>query len=334
MTKQGFFKIAALVMVMLLIGGSGAFGAKAKYTLRIASILADTDPETLGLKKFKELVESASQGKIAVQLYPNCQLGAAGNYLDSLRRGMIQMASPGSVMAQLQPLVAAPEMPFLFRDWAHARAVLTDPAYTDQLAEGLLEKHGIRTLGFAPRSFRVMTFNEPVKNFEDLQKKRLRVPNIPFYIKFAEAVGTSPVALPFSELFSGLEQKVVDGQENPYATIRSSKLYEVQKYVVETNHIFTTHGWYMNEKFFSKLPNDLQKVILDSADKAIKYTFDISIEAENEAKAFLKGKGINILVPDEAFKTSILSAKPAARKFFYEKYPGSQAWAERVDALE
>lgn len=332
----------ALFMVLLIVTGCGKStpadtkqGDTGKvYKMKIASILSDSDPETLGLKKLKELIETKSDGNIKVELYPNAQLGAASTYLDTLRQGTIQMASPGSVMAQLQPLVAAPEMPFLFRDWDHARKVLTDPKYTDKLVEGMIEKNGIRALGFAPRSFRVMSFNKEVSSFDDLKGKRLRVPNIPFYIELAKALGTNPVALPLTELFSALEQNVVDGQENPYATISTSKFYEVQDYILESNHIFTVHGWYINEKFFQSLPDEYQKIVTESAKEAIDYTFDISIEAEKEAKELLKKEGVKIIVPDEQFKAKIREAKGPAREFFYKTYPGSKEWAEMVDAVQ
>ncbi|NYB72771.1 TRAP transporter substrate-binding protein [Sedimentibacter hydroxybenzoicus DSM 7310] len=329
-------KILSILMAIMLVATmlTGCGGSKDEYTIKVASILADNDPETLGLKKFKELVESRSDGKIVVELYPNAQLGSADTYLDTLRQGTIQMASPGSVMAQLQRLVGAPEMPFLFRDWDHAKAVLTDEKMTDVLTEGMIENLGIRTLGFAPRSFRVISSNKELNNMNDLKGLRIRVPNIPFYIKLAEAIGTSPVALPLTELFSSLEQGVVEAQENPYATIETSKYYEIQDYILETNHIFTTHGWYMNEKFFQSLPQELQEVVINAANEAISYTFDINIEQENNSVQILKDAGIKIVVPDEAFKSQLVEAAEPSREFFYNEYPGSKEWAEMVEAVK
>ncbi|QGU96076.1 DctP family TRAP transporter solute-binding subunit [Clostridium bovifaecis] len=340
--KKIFSSLIAVLMASSLFAGCGKStaanssngGSEKTYTMKIASILSDNDPETLGLKKFQELVQSKSQGKIKVELYPNAQLGAAETYLDTLRAGTIQMASPGSVMAQLQPMVGAPEMPYLFRDWDHARKVLTDPQYTDKLTEGMIEKNGIRALGFAPRSFRVMTFNKSVNKYDDLKGLRLRTPNIPFYIEYAKGVGASPVALPLTELFSALEQHVVDGQENPYSTIETSKLYEVQKYALESNHIFTVHGWYMNEKFFQSLPDELQTALTDAAKEAIDYTFDISIKAEKDSKAALEKAGVKIVVPDDQFKKQLNDAKAASREYVYKQYPGSEEWAKIVEAVK
>ena len=225
--------VVAISMLLTACGGNETAANKDVYKMKVACILADNDPETLGLKKFKELVEDKSEGKIVVELYPNAQLGPAETYLDTLRQGTIQMASPGSVMAQLQPLVASPEMPFLFRDWDHAKAVLTNEELTDKLSEGMIENLGVRTLGFAPRGFRVISSNVSLETIDDLKDLRIRVPNIPFYIKLAEALNTSPIALPLTELFSALEQGVVDAQENPYTTIETSKFYEVQEYILK-----------------------------------------------------------------------------------------------------
>jgi tripartite ATP-independent transporter DctP family solute receptor len=334
-------KLVSILMIMMVItvvltacSGTTAPGNKSTYKIKVASILADNDPETLGLKKFKELVESKSEGNIIVELYPNAQLGSAETYLDTLRQGTIQMASPGSVMAQLQPLVGAPEMPFLFRDWDHAKAVLTNSEMTDKLTEGMIEKLGIRTLGFAPRGFRVISSNKELASIDDLKNLRMRVPNIPFYIKLAESIGTSPVALPLTELFSSLEQGVVDAQENPYATIEASKYYEVQDYILETNHIFTTHGWYMNESFFQSLPENYQQIIADSVNEAIDYTYEINIEQEEKSKQILTDKGVKIVVPDEAFKAKLVGMSASSREFFYSRYPGSQEWSKSVQEVK
>lgn len=336
MKKRVLSILMILVMFSLLLTGCGdkASSTGDTYKIKVASILADNDPETLGLKKFKELVESKTAGKVTVELYPTAQLGSAETYLDTLRQGTIQMASPGSVMAQLQPLVGAPEMPFLFRDWDHAKAALTNTEITDKLSEGMIEKLGIRTLGFAPRGFRVISSNKALASMSDLKDLRIRVPNIPFYIKLAESIGTSPVALPLTELFSSLEQKVVDAQENPYATIETSKYYEVQKYILETNHIFTTHGWYMNEKFFQSLPGDIQKAVLESASEAIDYTFEINIEQEEKSKQILTDAGIEIIVPDESFKSELVKSSEPSREFFYQQYEGSKEWSELVEAIK
>jgi tripartite ATP-independent transporter DctP family solute receptor len=309
-------------------------GSKESYTIKVASILSDNDPETLGLKKFKELVEAKSEGSIIVEIYPNAQLGSAETYLDTLRQGTLQMASPGSVMAQLQPLVGAPEIPFLFRDWDHAKTVLTNPEMTDELSEGMIENIGVRTLGFAPRSFRVISSNTELKNMDDLQGLRLRVPNIPFYIKLAESLGTSPVALPLTELFSALEQKVVEAQENPYSTIETSKYYEVQDYIFETNHIFTTHGWYMNEEFFQSLSQELQQIVTESAKEAIDYTFEINIEQDAKSKKTIEDAGVTINIPTEEVRKELIEAATPAREFFFNDYPGSKEWAEKVEAVK
>lgn len=337
MNKKVLSVLMILVIISSLVTGCGSgttAGNSDTYKIKVASILADNDPETLGLKKFKELLESKTEGKVKVELYPNAQLGSAETYLDTLRQGTIQMASPGSVMAQLQPLVGTPEMPFLFRDWAHAKASLTNTELTDKLSEGMIENLGVRTLGFAPRGFRVISSNKELASMNDLQGLRIRVPNIPFYIKLAESIGTSPVALPLTELFSALEQNVVDAQENPYSTIETSKFYEVQDYILETNHIFTTHGWYMNEKFFQSLPAEYQQAVLDSAKEAIDYTYEINIDQEEKSKQILEEAGVKIVVPDEAFKSELVKSSAPSREYFFENYEGSKEWSEMVENIK
>ena len=105
-------------------------------------------------------------------------------------------------------------------------------------------------MGYGPVAFRVISSNFPIKSMEDFKGMRLRVPNIPMYIKMAENLGANAIAMSISELFTGLEQKVVDGQENPYNVIIANKFYEVQPYILDSRHNFTAHGWYANKSLW------------------------------------------------------------------------------------
>jgi len=303
------------------------------YTIKLANQQAEEHPQTKALYKFKEIVEAKSNGGIKVEVYPNCQLGSPEAYCDSLIQGAVEMALPGTVMAQSYPLAATPEFPFLFRDWDHAKKALNGPE-GEEIHKGIIEKVGVRSLGMVPVAFRVISSNKEIKKFEDLNGLRLRVPNIPFYLDFAKGVGANAISMPLTELFTALEQKVVDAQENPYATITTSKFYEVQKYILESRHIFTAHGWYVNEKFYQSLPDDYKTIINDGVKEAINYCYDISIQAEEDAVEFLKEKGLKITVPDEEFKKKLRDSYEGVKENFFKMYPGSKEIIEKIKQVQ
>ena len=333
-------RLLSICLVVLLAFATSCSGkkeeakeVKKEVKIKITNMLPADHPETKSLYKFKELAESRSKQAIKVEVYPNNQLGGPETYIDSMRMGNLEMAVPGTEMAVHQPLVAIVEMPFLFRDWDHVRKVLNDPEITAKMAEGIVDKVQVRNLGFNPVAFRQITSRAPITKMADFKGMRLRTPNIPFYIEFAKAVGANPVALPITELFTALDSKVVDGQENPYATIQLMKLYEVQKYILESRHMFTGHGYYINEKFYQTLSKENKDLVQAAVKDAIAYCYEVCIQGEKDAKDFLEKQGIKITVPDEKFRKQMLESQKTVWEYFYKKYPGTEELAKKIWAM-
>lgn len=303
------------------------------YKIRIANQQAVEHPQTQAIYKFEKIVEEKSNGGMQVEVYPSGQLGSAEAYTDSLIQGAIEMALPGTVMAQFYPGAAIPEFPFLFRDWDHARKVLDGPL-GEEIHKGIVEKVGVRALGMTPLAFRVISSNREITNFEDFKGLRLRTPNIPFYLDFARGLGANVISMPLTELYTALEQGVVDAQENPYATITTSKIYEVQDYILESRHIFTAHGWYVNEEFYQSLPEDYRKIINDAVKEAIAYCYDLSIQTEKDAVKYLEEKGLKIHVPNEEFMKKLRDSFEPYKENFFKMYPGSEEIIEKIKLVQ
>ncbi len=320
--KKIMVSFLLVLMVSTVFASGNSEGGKTK--IKIASMQAEGTPETRSIFKFKELVEERSGGKIVIEIYPNNQLGSPETYIDSTRQGNIEMCVPGTTLSVHQPMVAVPEMPFLFRDWAHVEKALTDPYVMKTMTEGIVEKVGLRNLGISPDAFRVVSSNSPIRSMKDFENMRLRVPNIPLYIEWAKGVGVNAIALPLSELFTALEQGVADGQENPFATIQMMKFYEVQKYITTTRHIFSVHGWYINEKFWQTLSKENQDLIAKAVTDSIKYNFEIAADAEKDAIKYLSDQGLEIIEPDATFKQQLVDSQKNVYNWFYQKYPGSK----------
>ena len=303
------------------------------YTIKVANFYAADHPINLSVKKFQEIVESKTGGKIKVQNFPNSALGSEDVFIDSVKKGTVQIGIPGTMLSRDVPLFSIVEMPFLFSGWEHAQKVLTGPLAED-MNKPLIDKTGMRLLGVAVNGMRVISSSKPVNTYDDLKGLRLRVPNVPYYIEMVKAFGGVPTALALTEVFNALEQKVVDGQDNPYPTVRASKFYEVQKYMLESNHMFSPANWVINEKFLQSLPKEYQTIVLDAAKEAIKYNWEISMKKDQEDKKFLIDKGIKIVVPDKAFRDKLIDSQKGVYTWFYEKYPGTKELAEKIRAIK
>lgn len=313
-------------------GGQGGNEAQ-KLVVKIANWHAPDHPINIGLNKFKEEVEKQSQGKIVVQIFPNNQLGPEDTYIDSVKKGNVEMGIAGTLMGRDVPLINIAEMPFLFDNWEHARKVFSGEL-GQEITKGLEEKAGVRNLAWLSDGFRVISSRYELDSYEKLKGMRLRVPNTPVYVEMAKAFGANPVPMPFSEVYTALEQKVIDGQENPYATIRSSKFYEVQKYILESNHMFSPRLWIVNDKWFKGLPPEYQTLIEKAAKIAAEYQWQVSIDSENKDKELLRGYGVKITIPDPEFKQKLADSQKAVHEWMYGKYPGSQELAKKIKEIK
>lgn len=322
-------RLIASILFAALAAGS-AFAAD-NYKLKVATWHAPDHPITKGLAKFKELVEAKSAGRIQVQLYPSAQLGPEDTYIDSVKKGNVEMGITGTLMGRDVPVINLGELPFLFDGWDHAKKIFLGPIGAEMVAP-LPEKAGVRNLTFFADGFRIISSNTDLSGFEKLNGMRLRVPNTPVYVEMTKGFGANPVTMAFSEVFTAIETRVVDGQENPAATIRSSRFYEVQKQLLDSKHMFSPRLLVINEKLYQSMGNDLRKAVDEAATEAAQYQWGISEEAETADMAFMQEQGTKIVVPDEAYKTKLRDSQKGMYAWFFEKYPDSKAYFDRIQA--
>lgn len=343
-----FSKIAlsvlSIMLFSILLTGCGGSGEEKKdaasskqgkpITIKVAHYFAEDHPQNIALKeKFKPIVEKESNGQIKVEIYPNATLGSEEQFIDGTKNGTIEMCVAGGLIAKDLPMVGLTEMPLLFRDYAHAQKVLNGEL-GKEIVKGMEEKMGTRTLAWTANGFRVVSSSKPIEKFEDFKGFRLRVPNNPRYIEMAKGLGANAVPMPISEVFTGLEQKVIDGQENPYATLRASGYYEVQKYVVDTRHVFAPNIYMMNEKFWQSLDPKLQEIVQKAANESAAYEWKLLEESEQKDIQFLKEKGLTVVFPDETFKQKLIDSQKPVQQWFYKTYPGTQEMAEKIMAVK
>ena len=282
--------------------------------------LNNTDhPTSTGVKKFAEIVAAKSGGKIKVTEFPSSQLGNELQQQSAMMGGVQEMlvASTTSLAGVVKEFGLL-DFPFLFSNARQADAMVDGPL--GKMLNTKLTEKGIIVLGFFDLGFRNVTNSKrPITKGEDLEGLKLRVIPNPVFIDTFKTFKANPVPMPFAELYGALENKAVDGQENPYAVILSSKFYEVNKFVSETNHVYATNPIQISKRFWDKLTPVEQKLLQDAAIEAQNYQRVASREVSSKAVAELKAKGMTF---------NEISASEQARmrsevKAVHEKFAGS-----------
>jgi TRAP-type transport system periplasmic protein len=310
----------AKTFVCLLAAGLMVAGAApaADYQARFAISVAPDQPAALAANRFAEAVKTRSNGKIDVRVYPSEQLGGEPDAVQGVRIGGIQIAfmSPGAlgnIMTDFQILNG----PFVWDDWKVAKTVLTGP-FGQDLYKRFQAQTGIRVLDpLWYWGWRDMTATKPIRKVEDLRGLKMRAPNIPIFVEMFKSLGANPTTVNFQEIYSALQQGVVDGQENPIPAIWAQRFYEVNKFVSMTRHILQANLIIINEKFFQSLPPDLQAIVQEEIVKAGEYNTELQLKAEQDLVDKIKGAGATIVtdVDRPAFR--------AATKSVYKTFESS-----------
>ncbi len=302
--------------------------------------LNNTDhPVSMGVKKFAELVAAKSGGKLQVKEFPSNQLGTEQQQTSALQGGVQEMQAPATTsLVGIAKDYGVVDFPFTVSSHAQAFALLDGP-----LGKALFEKlpeKGLIGLAYWDLGFRNVTNSKrPIAKAEDLDGLKLRVIPNPVFLDTFKAFKANPVPMSFSELYTALETKTVDGQENPYSVILSNKFYEVQKYVSGTNHVYGTNIILVSKKFWDRLSPAEQKILQDAAIEARDYQRKVSQEAAAKAVGELTAKGMqyNDVSPAERERMRQI-AKPVVDKALATYDPAIQklyrSEVERVQKLK
>ena len=316
--------LALLVACGLMLGAAAvpSFAAD-KIVIKIAGMKPDGEPETLGMRKFGEILKELSGGKYDVQVFPNSQLGKENAYIANTRKGVIQMCATGTQTSAIHPAMAMLETPMLYDDYAHARRAMEGKTF-ELINQGFTEKSGLRTLNAFPLGFRHFYTKKPVKTIDDLKTLRMRVPNIPLYINFAKECGISGQPMPFAEVTSALDQGVIDGGDSPLSDIVAIKMYETTPYITLTGHILVIHSLYINEAFYQSLPAQDRKWIDEAAKRSADYVWELAETGDAKAvKTITDGKGV-ISEPSPEMHKFMQDAAQRSWKLFYDTVPNAK----------
>ncbi len=258
-------------------------------------------PQGLGAKKFADLVAAKSGGKMTVKLFGGGTLGGDLQTVSAVQGGTVEVTVLNAgLLSGIVKDFEVVDFPFLFASGAEADKVMDGP-----FGRKLLDKLAARNivgLGYWDLGFRNVTNSKrPIAKLEDLSGLKLRVVQSPVYLDVFKELGANAVPLPFPELYTALEQKAVDGQENPATVIASAKFYEVQKYLSLTRHIYNPQALIVSKKLWDQLSAAEKKVMTDAAAEATTYQRQLSREREAAAIETLKkgGMQVNEIAPAE-----------------------------------
>jgi tripartite ATP-independent transporter DctP family solute receptor len=284
-----------------------------------------THPVHVALESFKKEVEEKTNGSVIVDLYPSATLGDDQTNLDQVSLGSIQAGITMGSLANLvvgtdDPRALFEELPFMFPDAEAARKAWDGPL-GEQYKE-LGREHGLEVLCHWENGFRNMTNNiRPIVIPKDMEGIKFRIaPSEMRQLLFKELNATA-IPMAFPELFTGLQQGTVDGQENPLSIIETSKFYEVQKYLSLSRHIYNTATFYVNPDWFNSLTAEEQEIIQEASEKARDYMRELNDEFEATSIKTLEDNGMEV---NEIDREAFVTAAEPVWEYYVSNYEGGQ----------
>jgi tripartite ATP-independent transporter DctP family solute receptor len=333
-TSPFSYLCVALVAFLGLAFGAPRVVPAADVTIKLAHV----DPEDVYTSKkgaatrvFKDMVEAESSGSIEVQLFPAGQLGGERELIESAKLGTLQMCMvSGAVAGYFKPAMVL-DIPYLFSSAPVAWKVL-DGAFGDELSAALLKQTGLRNLAYGETGFRNFTNSKrPVHSPADLAGLKIRVMETPLYVTMVKSLGAAPTPIAWPEVYTSLQQGVVDGQENPVGTIIQAKFAEVQKYLTLDGHTYGADFLLINDAFFKGLSQEQQEVIKRAA--IVAGTCSRAIQELSSAMGVskLKEAGMQVYAPTSKERAEFKNATQGP-VIEWMKGQVDPAWIEKVQA--
>ena len=323
--------VISVVMALMVAAAAFAGQAEAATTLRLGHVVADNSSLDKGLDYFAKLVSDKSGGELKIQVFPNSSLGDNTAMMEQLQFGSLDMMAPSvAALSGFTPSTAIFDLPYLFKNEAAAEEVLDGPL-GDTVGKAL-EPQGFYLLGWMTQSWRHLTCNKEVTKPADVAGIKIRTMDSKYHMAHFNTLGASAIPMAMSELYTALQQGTIDAQENPYTNIVNSRFYEVQKYVVETGHIYDACPLIISTITWKRLDDNQKKIIQEAAAEAVNWERaevkkDDDIFREQVKKS---GTTVIVLTPEQRAEFR-KAAQPVYDEFVKEQ---GQAGADAVRAVE
>ena len=332
--KRSYWLVGLTIVLTMGLIFSLSLSAQAKTEWKMA--LGDAAGGTqweLGLR-FAQLMEAYTEGEVKIHLFPNGQLGSEQETVQNCRLGTLDYSIVAiNNITPFSPTVGVFTLPYLILSLDDA-VKLTQGSIGQKLAENTIRDAGVRLLGWAYSGFRVLTNSKrPVRTLKDLKGLVIRVPKNAIMIASYKSWGINPTPMAWDETFTALQQKVVDGQDNPYITDYVMKFYEVQKYITNIRYVFSLEPLMISEALFQKQSPEMQKTILRAGKDAMEHERQFILLKEDEIKRELVKKGMEIMDPADNEKEWIEKATTKVWPQFYKSIGGKEKLDETLRFL-
>jgi tripartite ATP-independent transporter DctP family solute receptor len=268
--------------------------AQEAIKLKLGHVAPTDEPYHQAAEKFAELVKKNTGGAVEIQIFPNSLLGGQRELLEGLQLGSVDITlTTAAVLSSFLPKTQVIELPFMFRDAEHVYKVVDGPL-AKEIYDGD-EKKKMKVIDTWENGFRNITNNvRPIEKPEDMKGVKIRVMENKMYIEMFKALGANPTPMARGELFTGLQTKVVDGQENPLGQIYTSRFYEVQKYATLSGHTYSPEAVVFSLASWKKIPAKYQEEILKASAEAKKFNRELSAKMDKEYVGKLEEKGMTV----------------------------------------
>lgn len=305
-------------------GDKGASSGEASYTwkMHLNSTEGDNayDMGALFAKKVGEL----TNGRVKVELYGGASLGSTSEVLEGMSVGVADIAVESvGTLATFTPLANIEAMPYMFNSYDHFMKVWYSDL-GDEIKNTVGDAAGFKLMGAAYRGPRIVTATKEMKTVEDFKGFKLRAPNLEMYIKTWQWLDAAPTPMAMNEVYTALQQKTVEGQENPMVDSLNYAFDEVCDYWIKTNHVYGCNVVIMDKNYFNGLPSDIQEAVIEAANYAGKEISEAQAEKDAKAEEELKSLGKNVIEVDNA------AFAEHFKDFAATNYPDFADWVARI----
>jgi tripartite ATP-independent transporter DctP family solute receptor len=291
------FTTLAAASCMTIATGTAAFSQD--LTLKLGHLANEQNSWHLAAVRFGEELSTLTDGRIAVEVFPNESLGREIDLINGMQLGTVDMTITGESLQNWAPMAALLAVPYAYRSLEHMDEVAGGDI-GDQIEAQIIERAQIRPIAFFARGPRNLTSQRPIVTPADLNGMAMRVPNVPLFLDVWSALGAAPTPMAFSEVFTSLQTGVIEGQENPLALIRSANFNEVQDYVNQTEHVRSWIYLTIAESTWGTLSEEDQASVMEAAAIAQEYERSLLLDSLAADQAYLEENGMTFVEVDGA----------------------------------
>lgn len=276
-------KLGTTLLMVLALGAGSMAQAADEIVIKFSHVVAPDTPKGRAAEKFKQLAEERTKGRVKVEVYPNSQLYKDREEMEALQLGAVQMLAPS--LSKFRPM-GAPEfelfdLPYIFPDYETVHRVMDGDVGKRMFAK--LETKGLHGLAFWDNGFKQMSANKPLRTVADFKGLKMRIQSSKVLDAQMKALGANPQVMAFSEVYTALQQGVVDGTENPPDNLYTQKMHEVQKHLTVSDHGFLGYAVIVNKKFWDGLPADIRTTLEQAMKEATAFERSIAKNENDEA---------------------------------------------------